>query len=921
MNEESSNELDAAIAAIKSESVNHNSVDAAAARVKSALFQNSPQGETKQDTAFSSTEDYINAIPLYLAKQLTNAQKILFEEEARQSIPLRRALNQARYAVQKQAIKPSKKPKYLGWFASAAATILVAVAFVMVYPQLPSFNQNQLAQVETIDGTLYQVIDGGLQKVVVGDWINGQETIRTAHNTTAMLVLDDGSKVEISPRAEVEFVRRGRGNRVDVDRGKIIVAASPQGSGTLDVATEEFVVSVTGTIFEVGHGTNGSRVSVIEGEVQVHQTGDSASLTPGQQFASRVGKAIFGLDETEFTWSQNADEYIAMLREISALQQDIQVAIDSEPRYSTRLLNLVPENTVVYGAIPNAPEKIADVYMAIRDRIEQSSQLSQTFENASLGEEFQQVDDVMTWLEEVGDTLGAETVAAIVLDVNSENAEAAPLILSEVNAAEFRKAVEQQLNQLRQELSQELENAVDDAENSAASEALLDSTFDIVFVDNPSEAQADQLSLWLHEDLLVASTDKQVLLAVQQAIDAGGSSFIQSDFYAQLIDFYNQGAEYLSAVDFGSILEVQDLTDSGSGASDPGLRGLGLHNAKYLMVHHASDTGRTNFTADLLFNGERSGVMSWLASPSPMGSLNFFSSDTSFVNAIVLRSPEEIFSEIKQLAVLASGESWEDLDIEPSIERELRDNFIASLGGESAVGLDGPALPTISWKLVLEVYDELLLQETIERTFELANQYSEGNANISVIEDRVGSNNGYLVDIAATLNVNDNPINTQFSFNYAYVNGYLIAAPNNALLERAIIQYHNSVGLLTNGDFQSLLPNGGYLDVSALSYNRLARIVDDLVQNLPSNISFTDDQRDEIRSIYSDYQGASLITVVGDTDSIRVAHSGQSLLSSGLPSLFNVRSIAGIITGENALLSDFEFENDSDQHEVDLDSQ
>ena len=383
MKDPNTDNINTLIASVNADKPSDSEIEAAAQRVRETLAKensstiiNQQESDsvvepvTLEQTQLNSLEQYIDAIPDYLANRLSPALTELFETESRQSMELRRALNNAKRDTSKSRINASKttnKPGRLTWFYSAAAALALSLSFMLLSPKFPSFNQSQLVQVEDVSGNLYKVKDGHLQALSAGDWIDGSQILRTASQTTAMLVLDDGSRIEVGPRAELQFMRRGHGNRIDVERGKIIVAASPQGSGTLDVMTEEFVVSVTGTIFEVGHGANGSRVSVIEGEVQVHQRGDSTSVVPGEQFATRtLGKTQQGI-ENDIAWSRNSDEYVAMLQEVAALQRDIVNALETEPRYSKRLLNLVPTNTIFYGAVPNAPEKNSrDLYRCSR---------------------------------------------------------------------------------------------------------------------------------------------------------------------------------------------------------------------------------------------------------------------------------------------------------------------------------------------------------------------------------------------------------------------------------------------------------------------------------------------------------------------------------------------------------------------------
>ena len=68
-----------------------------------------------------------------------------------------------------------------------------------------------------------------------------------------------------------------------------LVEAAKQRRGRLEIATPDSLVSVKGTIFGVSWGLKGSRVSVVQGEVQVVHSGVSKLLHRGEQF----GKNLF----------------------------------------------------------------------------------------------------------------------------------------------------------------------------------------------------------------------------------------------------------------------------------------------------------------------------------------------------------------------------------------------------------------------------------------------------------------------------------------------------------------------------------------------------------------------------------------------------------------------------------------------------
>ncbi|HAJ76026.1 MAG TPA: hypothetical protein DCM64_06180, partial [Gammaproteobacteria bacterium] len=113
------------------------------------------------------------------------------------------------------------------------------------------------------------------------------------------------------------------------------------------------------------------------------------------------------------------------------------------------------------------------------------------------------------------------------------------------------------------------------------------------------------------------------------------------------------------------------------------------------------------------------------------------------------------------------------------------------------------------------------------------------------------------------------------SFNYAYVDGYLIAAPDRGLIDRAIGFYTSGSGLQTDSEFQELLARDGYLDFSAISFSRLGELVGDVMGNLPS--SLTAEQQSAIDALDVDV-GPSISSALALPDRIHLAHNGSSQL-------------------------------------------
>lgn len=851
----SNNSIIDAIDSIKTDVPAASEIAAAGDRVRAALDSQRKSQEVVSSElevvdsveSWNSIDDYVAAIPAYLAKSLSDSQMILFEEESRSSIVLRRALNEARAqdsnieASSAQA-EQSRRPVFR-WIAAAAAVAVIAVAMVIAVPDLPALDQTRVAQIDEIDGQLYRLVDGGLQALAVGTWVDGQQRLRSASGSTAIITLDDGSQIEVDERSEISMTRRGSGNRIDVSRGRILVAASPQGSGTLDVFTNEFMVSVTGTIFEVAHGAKGSRVAVVEGEVNVLLAGNTTSLTPGEAMASRMDFLTLNVED-EIAWSRDADEYIAMLQEVAALQQDLEAILDTQPRYSTRLLNLAPVDTAVYMAVPNAPEKIAEVYDVIRARAQTSQYLAEAWTEFETATEGQYLDEMMTLVREIGYTLGEETVFAITMNSDGGDSVSVPVLLSEVDAESFAASFDQQLQVLRDVLA--AQGHEDELE--------------IELIGDPSEAMDGQLSIWLYDDILIATVDAATMLEMQGVVENQGSDFMDSEFHSLLESSYAQGTQMLGAV---NIQQLAVPLDEDAEAMER----TGLSNAQYLIAQHQQANSETTITADLFFSGQTGGAMNWLATPAPMGSLEFFSGDATFVAAMLLNEPISIVDELGELEMPE--------DAAAAAGFELFTNMVSVLGGEVAVGLDGPAFPTPAWKAVIEAYDSSLLQAGIEQSIALFNAYSIENSvgsAITLATADVDGYDGYLVNLSVDETISVGEWDSA-SFHYAFVDGYLIAAPDSALIDRAIGFYESGSNLQADSEFRELLARDGYLDFSALYFSRLGQLIGDFTQNLPSNL--TQEQQQAVSALDVE-AGPSMASVLALPDKMHFAYSGSS---------------------------------------------
>ena len=173
------------------------------------------------------------------------------------------------------------------------------------------------ATVESVSGQLYRIPEGAL---AAGATLGEGEAVRTGPATRAMLRLADGSSVEINERTELFVHAAWSGATIRLQRGDVIVQAAKQRRGSLRVESRDSVASVKGTIFAVSAGMAGSLVSVVEGSVEVSQAGRRTLLTKGQRAATNPALQRANVQDA-VAWSQNAEKYLGLLGDLSALEQ------------------------------------------------------------------------------------------------------------------------------------------------------------------------------------------------------------------------------------------------------------------------------------------------------------------------------------------------------------------------------------------------------------------------------------------------------------------------------------------------------------------------------------------------------------------------------------------------------------------------
>ncbi len=859
--------------------------------------------------------DFQTLIPAYLDGKLSSARALLLKDHTNECIPCRRALKNQRGDATVGARQTARQPQrafmngwnratIARWSIAAAALICLGFAGLFVSERFDWSGRTLAATLENANGAVYIVSDAGNRQLSAGEQLQKGERVRTAKDSNALLQLADGSTVEMRERSEFSVSENRRGVTVNLERGDVIVEAAKQPNGRLYVQTPDSLVSVKGTIFAVESGTKGSRVSVVEGEVEVNHQGKDEKLLPGDQTTTSSS-----LDKTSVqqnvAWSRNAAKYANLVAELAKLKRDINQNVPRPGvRYSSKFVNLVPENTVFYAALPNLTESLAESQRIMQERISQNPALAEWWKG-NKGDGMNE--QTLMRIREFGSQLGEEIVVSAEMDAKGEPN--GILVLGEVkNAANFRAYLDGQIANFAKESGNALKlRIIDDPMTATVTNTPKTTTVNASLKTKTEPAKKaankpEELFVWIHDDIFAASPQIEGLRGLATRLNQPDANrFANSAFYQRINDVYKDGAGIIVAADLEKIIaQAVSKNDKPDAARQiEGFKQLGVMNLRHFVVEQKEANGRTLSRAALTFNEPNRGIASWLAAPGSMGALDFISPNANVATAFVVKKPELLVDDLLGFLETVKPDLRRQMEeIEKSQGFSIRNDFAAPLGGEFAFALDGPILPTPSWKVVLEVYDQPKLQQTFERAVEKLNQFSplHGKGKLILESETSGDRTFYSIKAA----------DAGIAVYYTYANGYLVAAPSRALLEQSLNNRDAGQTLVRSSRFMSALPQDGNTNFSAIFYHDLAPLIQPLAERMKNadGEGLTEQQRQTLGSIdvnapptlaYA-YAEGDRITLAANTEGGAFGLSPASLI--GLPNSFEMQHILSNAMGD-----------------------
>jgi len=474
-------------------------------------------------------------------------------------------------------------------------------------------------------------------------------------------------------------------------------------------------------------------------------------------------------------------------------QIDQQLAMPGN-RYSTRLLDMVPGDTVLYVSIPNIGETLARANEILQENLRKNDELRGWWEQEQRESKRRQgFNQAIELMRAFGSQLGDEIVIAAAANPKGSGEPEEPVLLAEVkDGGAFRSFLEGQLEKL-------------DSEKKHA--RIVDDPMNIV------SAGKDEFFIWVTGDLIAVSPRPDSLKSLAVRVRQGAKPFASTPFYAQIANLYREGAGLVIAADLDRIVMQSLRKEKEAEAAQQ----LGVTDLRYFIVEIKEKDGRPYNRAVVSFRENQRGVTSWLAQPGPMGALEFISPDASLVAAFVVKEPTALVDDLLETLKKADEKGWNELQkFQAEQGIDLRNDLAAPLGGEYAFALDGPVLPTPSWKAVFQVDNQQHLQQTLELIVGKINaeMAEHGKKGFAWAQAESGGRVFYTL----------RSLEYGLEVNYTFAYGYFIAAPSRALVENAIKYKESEHTLLGSPKFKSTLPEDKQVNFSAMVYQNAGSI-------------------------------------------------------------------------------------------------
>lgn len=475
-------------------------------------------------------------------------------------------------------------------------------------------------------------------------------------------------------------------------------------------------------------------------------------------------------------WKKFSGLFTELGRIIQKAQESVQYP---PPRTHSRLLPLLPKETIAYAAFSNYGEASHQFLAIFNEDLKTNADLRAWWERGDVATQGPKIEEAIEKFYQLSLYLGDEVVVSA---TNRGNQNPAVLVLAQVQKPGLKPFLQQILKEAADK-GKPAARIIDLAELPAAS-------------DSPVSEEPVILVL---PDLVVGASDVATLRSFNAQRERKSQDFLSTGFGQRLAQSYEGGTSLVAGVDLQTILHEMPRSTA---PADEMFERTGFSDMKYLVWEHKNLFGTPASQMELSFTGPRRSIASWLAAPGPMRSLEFVSSRALMAFSLLLKNPANIFDDIQDLATSSNPNALASLrQTENAMNVSFRQDVFSRLDGEITFEMDRSA-PDPAWKVLLKTNDASGLLATLRTLF--------AASRISPVETEADGITYHTIQIP-------NPQKAQ-EIAYAAVDGYLIVASSRDAIAESVHAHRSGESLAASRNFQAALPPGNLSQPSALFF-------------------------------------------------------------------------------------------------------
>ena len=485
---------------------------------------------------------------------------------------------------------------------------------------------------------------------------------------------------------------------------------------------------------------------------------------------------------------------------LDKLRQDVP---SPTPRSEAHLLPLLPESTVAYGAAPNYGDVVSHSLSVLRQELQDSPVLKSWWTAGTLATSAPKFESALEKISQLYEYLGNETVLSVASSkepfgtFQAQKTESlipkkdpGILLVTEVRKPGLETFLRRWLAESTDAKSKPGVRIFNPEELTTAKEA---------------PASDQHLEILVRPDYVAAALDLAALRSFNARVKNPNTALATSTFGQRVTTAYSGGITILAAADLHTLIQKIPFPKKDDQQT---FERSGFADLDYAELRHGAVDGQQATEGQLTFSAPRHGAAAWLASPGPLGSLDFVSPNANLAMAMRLTSFSQILDDVQAIAGPANANSFAAIaGGEKALNLSLKKDLLDLLGEDLTLEMDHTIPPPAAWKVIVKVKDTEHFQKTLTTLLMVAHMVAQPAENSGVKYNTIHTPGQNPMDIA-----------------YALADNYLVVASNADGLLEALRLHGSPDSLAKSSKYLASLPKAGSPDASAVLYRNVGNL-------------------------------------------------------------------------------------------------